>query len=162
MLCQHCKKKPATVNFVETINGDSFELHLCDACYAYKYGEFEAQAANAFLNGLFGNAAPAAKKCGVCGMSFGEYEKTGLLGCASCYDVFKEELLPYIEQIQRNVEHIGRVGTHSDEHDLRLKLKSLQEQLENALQRNDYVLAGKLNSQMQIIKKKLKGGRGDV
>lgn len=159
VLCQHCKKNPATVNFIEKINGESFELHLCAACYAYKYGEFEEQATNAILNGLFGFETPTKKRCGVCGMSFADYEKTGLVGCASCYDVFKEELLPSVARIQGKVEHVGRSGgDYSTEHDLRRNLKIMQDKLENALKAGNYAEAGRLNAQMKIIKKKLSGG----
>jgi protein arginine kinase activator len=163
MLCQHCKKNQATINFIETINGESCELHLCEQCYAYKYGEFEEQATNAFLNGLFGKYEPARKTCKVCGMSFADYEKTGLVGCASCYDVFKEELLPSIARIQGKVTHVGRAGgDYSSEHDLRIKLRQMQDKMENALRSGNYAEAGKINSQMNIIRKKLSGGERDV
>lgn len=163
MLCQHCKKNPATVNFIETVNGESFELHLCEQCYAYKYGEFEEQATNAFLNGLFGVPARGEKRCKVCGMRFSDYEKSGLVGCASCYDIFKEEILPSIARIQGKVRHVGKEGgDHSAEHDLRMKLKEMQEKLEIALRTGKYAEAGRLNAQMQVIKKKLLGGNGNV
>jgi protein arginine kinase activator len=159
MICQSCKKNVATVNFIEIINGDKCEVHLCDKCYAYKYGEFEEQATNAILNGLFGISQKEEKCCKVCGMRFSDYEKTGLVGCASCYDVFKEELLPSIARIQGKVNHVGKEGgDYSTEHDLRIKLKLMQEGLEQALRSGDYLQAGKLNEQMKAIKKKLSGG----
>jgi protein arginine kinase activator len=163
MICQHCKKNIATVNFIEKINGESFELHLCDECYASIYGEFEENTANAILSGLFGQPLRNEKKCKVCGMTFSEYEKTGLLGCASCYDVFKEELLPSIARIQGKTQHIGREGgDYSTEHDLRIKLKQMQESLEQALLSGNYAEASKINMRMTDIRKKLSGGRGNV
>jgi protein arginine kinase activator len=162
MICQHCKKNPATINFIETINGQSFELHLCKACYTYKYGEFEEQATNAVLNGLFGVPEVEAKTCKVCGMRFADYEKTGLVGCASCYDVFKDELLPAIARIQGKVVHVGKEGgDYSSEHDLRIKLKAMQEKLENALRSGNNMEASKLNAQMDVIRKKLSGRNGN-
>lgn len=163
-LCQHCKKRPATINFVESLNGDTVELHLCEACYQYKYGEFEQSAANAMFNGLFGYDRPVAQKtCKVCGLRLSDYEKTGLLGCPSCYDVFKEELMPSIARIQGKIQHVGREGgDYSTEHDLRRKLKELQGKLESALMQGDYAEAGKLNRQMTSIKKKIYGGGGNV
>lgn len=159
-VCQHCKKRPATINFIETVNGDTVELHLCDACYKYRYGEFEQSAANAVFNGLFGyEHAVAQKTCKVCGMRFADYEKTGLMGCPSCYDVFKDEIMPCIARIQGKTIHVGREGgNYSTEHDLRRQLKILQDRLENALIRGDYAEAGKLNRQMTVIKKKIGGG----
>lgn len=160
IMCQHCKKRPATVNFVDTVGGETVALHLCEQCYRYKYGEFESVTANAILSGLFGTSAPARSKvCKVCGMKFEDYERTGLLGCPSCYDVFKEELMPSIESIQGKTYHVGRAGgDHSSEHDLRLRLKSLQEQLEAALARGDYMAASRFNKRMTDIKKAINGG----
>ena len=159
MLCQHCRKNQATVNFIEKINGETFELHLCGSCYAYKYGEFESEYNGALLNGLFDSPARKGKTCKVCGTRLSDYEKTGLLGCASCYDVFKEELMPSIVRIHGKGEHVGKAGgDHSSEHDLRRTLSELQEKLEAALQSGDYLRAGRHNEQMKIIKKKLTGG----
>lgn len=159
LICQHCKKRPATVNFIETVGGETVALHLCEQCYQYKYGEFEQITANAVFNGLFDSPKPTKQKvCKVCGMRFEDYEKTGLMGCPSCYDVFKEEIVPYIARIQGKTVHIGKEGgDHSSEHDLRIRLKDLQEQLEVALMRGDFRAADKLNRQMTAIKKKMNG-----
>ena len=159
-LCQNCKKRESTFNFIETVGGETVELHLCEFCYRYKYGEFEAIASNAILGGLFGETAPAEqKKCKVCGMSFADYERTGLLGCPSCYDVFHEELLPSIARIQGKVTHVGREGgDYSSEHDLRRRLVELQEKLESAIKRGDFREAGRLNGQMTAIKRRINGG----
>lgn len=162
-ICQNCKKRPATKNFIESLNGETVELHLCDACYQYKYGEFEQSALNAMFNGLFGYDRPVEQKiCKACGMSLAEYERTGLLGCPSCYDVFKEELMPVIDRIHGNTRHVGKEGgDYTSEHELRLRLKELQTRLETALQRGDFAEAGKLNRQMTFIKKKIAGGGGN-
>ena len=149
VVCQNCKKRPATVNFIETVGGETVALHLCEQCY--------------MLNGLFGEPEqPVKKVCKVCGMRFEDYERTGLLGCPSCYDVFKEELLPSIQSIQGKTYHVGKEGgDHSSEHDFRLRLKSLQEQLESALTRGDYIAASRLNRHMTSIKNAIKGGDGN-
>ena len=161
--CQECGKREATVNFIENTAGGPVALHLCEQCYRYKYGEFEAAAANAFLSGLFDTQSAETRRrgkvCKGCGMRFEDYKNTGLLGCPSCYDVFKEDLMPVIEGIQGKTRHVGKGGgDHSSEHDLRLRLKNLQEQLEDALARGDYTAASKLNRQMTPIKNAIKGG----
>lgn len=159
-VCQNCKKREATFNFIETVGGETVELHLCEFCYKFKYGEFESIASNAFINGLFGEVKPAdSKTCKVCGTSFADYERTGLLGCPSCYDVFNEELLPTIMRIHGKITHVGREGgDHSSEHDLRRKLAELQQRLEDAIHRGDFREAGRLNEQMTSIKRRINGG----
>lgn len=161
MLCQHCKKNQATVNYVEIINGDKFESHLCASCYAAMYGDLNSPSNADIWAGLFGAPVKKRKKCPVCGTSYDDYERTGLLGCASCYDVFKEELIPSIRRIQGKVDHVGKVECNNDELGLHRRLKSLQEQLEAALREKRFEDAGRLNRQISEITKKLYGGEGD-
>ncbi len=158
MLCQHCKKNPAVVNYVEKINGNKFEYHLCAFCYADLYGELNNKANNSVWTGFFSTPVPRKKVCPVCGTSLTDFERTGLLGCASCYDVFKEELIPSILRIHGKTEHIGKVGKNMDELGLHRQLKNLQEQLENALRVKNFKEADRLNRQINAIKKTLHGG----
>ena len=43
MLCQRCKKNVATENYVEIINGEKFESHLCAKCSNEMYGELHSK-----------------------------------------------------------------------------------------------------------------------
>ena len=158
MLCQHCKKNPAVVNYFEIVNGNKFEYHLCAFCYADLYGELNNKVNNSVWAGLFANPMPRKKVCPVCHTTFADFERTGLLGCTSCYDVFKEELIPSILRIHGKVEHIGKVGKNMDELGLHRRLKSLQEQLETALRAKNFQEADRLNRQINAIKKTLHGG----
>ena len=151
MLCQHCKKNPAAVNYVEKVNGNKFEYHLCAFCYADLYGELNSKVNNNVWAGLFSQSSPRKKVCPVCRTTFADFERSGLLGCTSCYDVFKEELIPSVLRIHGKVEHIGKVGKNMDEHGLHRRLKSLQEQLENALRVKDFKEADRLNRQINEI-----------
>ena len=158
MLCQHCKKNPAVVNYFEKINGNKFEYHLCAFCYADLYGELNNKANAGLWAGLFSNPLPRKKVCPVCRTSFADFENTGLLGCPGCYDVFKEELTPSILRIHGKVEHIGKVGKNMDEHGLHRRLKTLQEELEGALRDKNFREASRLNREINAIKKTLQGG----
>ncbi len=160
MLCQRCKKNVATRNYVEIINGDKFESHLCNKCYQELYGELHSKLSDDVCAWLFGSSAPE-KSCPVCGTTYADYKRTGLLGCPSCYDVFKEELMPAISAIHGKTEHVGKVGANRDEKGLHRKLKSLQTQLENALREKRFNEAGKLNKSIYEISKELYGGKKD-
>ena len=158
MLCQHCKKNTATVSYVEIINGDKFESHLCASCYSELLGELGSKANNDLWAGLFGEPVKKEKRCTVCGTRYSDYEKTGLLGCPNCYDIFREELIPSIQRIQGKVNHVGKAANNNDELGLHRRLKSLQEQLEVALKERRYGEAGRLNMQINEINKRLYGG----
>ena len=160
ILCQHCKKNPATVNYVEIINGDKFEMHLCQSCYASLYGDLHSKANGDMWAELFGNPYAEKKVCPVCGTTYDDYERTGLVGCASCYDVFKDELLASIERIQGKIRHVGKVGTNKDELGLHRRLQTLKEELEIALREERYADAGRLNKRIKEISKTLFGSNG--
>lgn len=157
MLCQRCKKNVATEHFTDIINGDKFESHLCAKCSAEMNGGLNSKMNDAICAWLFGSAAPK-KVCPVCGTAYADYERTGLLGCASCYDVFKEELLPAIKAIHGRTEHVGKVETNNDKYGLYRQLKGLQEQLEVAMRERRYQDAGRLNRRILAINKQLFGG----
>lgn len=161
MLCQRCKKNTATVNYVEIVNGKKFACNLCAACYDEMYGELNSKANNDYWSSLFAPSKTPKKTCPVCGTSFADYENSGLLGCASCYDVFKDELLPAIRRIQGKVTHVGAPSANRDEYGLYRTLKTLQEQLETALKEKRYTDAGKLNRRINEINKKLFDGGGE-
>ncbi|MGN0805117.1 MAG: hypothetical protein ACI4MS_07015 [Candidatus Coproplasma sp.] len=159
MLCQNCKRRQATVNHSTVINGKTCEYNLCAMCADEMFGSFEQSFANGLASGLFDEQFKEEKVCPSCGMRFADFERSGLLGCPSCYDVFHEELLPYIAKIQNKTEHIGKEGgINTAEHDERIKLAKLQEAMENALGRGDFITANKINEQMNAIKKKNTGG----
>lgn len=40
------------------------------------------------------------KICGNCGYDFNEFLKTGYLGCSDCYQYFKKELEPHINEFR--------------------------------------------------------------
>lgn len=157
MLCQHCKKNPSTVDYFEIINGKKYESHLCSLCYADLYGELNSKTNNDIWAGLFGTSSRPAKVCPVCGTTYADYERSGLLGCTSCYDVFKEELIPCIRRIQGKVNHVGKADSNNDELGLHRKLKTLQEQLEKALKEKNFTEAGRLNKKIDAVKKMIKG-----
>ena len=159
MFCQHCKKNTATVNYVEIINGDKFESHLCEECYAMLGAELNSKSSGDLWADLFGTGNLIAHKvCPVCGTKFSDYERTGLLGCASCYDMFKEELMPVIKRIQGKTNHVGNAAENTDELGLHRKLKTLQEELEQALKERRYGDANRLNREIYKINKTLYGG----
>lgn len=155
MLCQHCKKNTATRNSVVIVGDKKFESHLCAGCYAALCGDMYS--ASDVLE-EFEDLLPAVKVCPVCGTAFTDYERSGLLGCASCYDVFKSELLPVIKSIHGKTEHVGKRGSNNDELGLHRRLKTLQKQLEDALREKRFSEAGKLNKRIDEITQTLYGG----
>lgn len=125
MVCS-CGKKEATVHLTEIISGQVKELHLCEACAKQQGADFKQflaplHGALPDLAGMFSKAmglAPGQEmKCVSCGMTMGDFERVGRLGCAQCYKTFSPYLMPLLKRIHRNNQHRGKrpiSGTTSD------------------------------------------------
>lgn len=119
MKCQKCNKNEANTHVKRVINGEFEEYHLCSECakemgYNNVFSDFTSSFADDF-NSLFGsffeNALPArtqATRCETCGTSYNDIASSGMMGCANCYDVFSDRILPTIRRIHGNTTHMGK------------------------------------------------------
>ena len=119
MLCQHCNHNEATTHVKTNINGKVTEYMLCADCaekmgYGNLFHGFTSSFADDF-NSLFGsffeNALPArtqATRCETCGSSYTDIQRTGMMGCADCYKLFENEIMPTIRKIHGNTTHCGK------------------------------------------------------
>ena len=111
MLCDNCKKNPATRHTVVLVNGEKKELHLCAQCAKNRGMPIDKlPALLVLLSGPKGqNNVVASRFCSNCGSNLKVLNETGLLGCADCYAALREELLPVIKRAQGGrLQHIGR------------------------------------------------------
>ena len=154
MLCQRCKKNQAVFISTEKINGKEIGYRLCPACHAQIFGTIETAINSDTFTELLGAKKKYARACPVCGATYADFERTGLLGCPSCYDVFKEELIPYIERIQGKTVHVGKVAVNVREQDVTRRLSHLQEELERAVKERRYTDAGRIYAKISEISKK--------
>lgn len=115
MKCQMCGKNPATTYVKVIVNGELTEYALCSECAQKKgYGSFLYPFAldfNSLLGTFFGDPVPERTdtvRCPGCGCSFGEIAQSGKVGCAECYNTFRDRLLPSIQRIHGNTKHFGK------------------------------------------------------
>lgn len=162
MLCQNCRKREATVSHTANIGGKVCAYHLCAFCADAMFSSFESSFTQGLDAGLLDEPEYEEKSCPLCGMRFSEYQRRGLLGCPTCYDVFHTELMPYVAKIQGKVTHVGASGGVSTaEHDEMIKLSALQKAMEEALARGDYAEAGRINRRIAAVRKTDGGSGGD-
>ena len=125
MLCDNCRKEEATVRYLENINGEKRELHLCEKC-SKKLGiedkmqihmglEFPSLFGGIFEELLKPDFMPLFNeikdiKCESCGISFDDIVNEGKLGCPKCYETFEDRLDPILKRIQGTNKHVGRLG----------------------------------------------------
>lgn len=115
MLCQYCGKNPAAVHVKSISDGKLTEFSLCAECAReLGCGNLLTGLGSGFsgvLRELFGNGQEEYEepRCGCCGTSFSDIAKSGKVGCAECYRVFNDRLLPLIQQIHGSVVYRGKI-----------------------------------------------------
>lgn len=89
--------------------------------------------------------------CNSCGMTFDEFRKGGLLGCADCYKTLERLLNPLLERAQEGAsKHIGKVPTRAGVDELRQqRLRQLRSELEQAVASEQYERAANLRDQLK-------------
>lgn len=114
MLCTNCKKNQATVYYSQNINGKKSEQALCPACYEKLKASADYPDFGDLLGSLFApkthNAlrSSTVKACTLCGSTWRDLRQSGKVGCAKCYEVFRDELESTVQSIHGRTAHVGR------------------------------------------------------
>ena len=166
MLCENCKKNTATTYFKQTVNGKTREVFLCSECAAKlglgdtfsNFGNF-GFGLSAMSDLLGGFSAPVAAKCPTCGISLNEVSKSGMMGCADCYDTFRDYLRRLLPRISGNKVHTGKVP-HAAKKEEKEDLPALKKRLEEAIKTENFEEATVLRDQIRALEaqKKEEGG----
>lgn len=167
MLCDKCGKQEATVKFVQIENNKKTELHLCRDC-AHGYPGFSTGFdLQHLLSSLFqsvglGQAvAPTVtiKTCPTCGRSIADIQKTGRLGCGSCYEAFREELNPVLRRLHGSGNHTGKVPARAfPKVRTARQMEELRRRLEECVRLEKYEEAAKYRDELRLLEKQLAGG----
>lgn len=164
MKCTVCNKDNAVYHYTSTVNGKSYEAHLCSEC-AKQHGLY----ANSFFesfdspfesDGVFGDlfggilgqhqiSSISGKVCDRCGMTYSTLKATGKVGCSKCYEVFKSSLLPTIHKIHGNVVHSGNTPENYKENTNSAKLEALKKELEVCIEKQEYEKAAVIRDRIR-------------
>ncbi|MFZ2658686.1 MAG: UvrB/UvrC motif-containing protein [Victivallales bacterium] len=177
MLCEICKKNEATIHIQEIINSQKKALNICQDCAAKKNGS------NGLFNGLnladilynissnlTVNGGKATSKvqepstpqvpnvtCSKCGWSTTNFSERGRLGCANCYNVFRDILSLALKNMHKGTLHVGKhPGTRSSEDDEAsrnaIEVMKMQKRLEDHILREEYEKAAELRDLIANLK----------
>ncbi len=152
--CSICGKN-ANVHLTQIVNSKIHKIDLCESC-AQKKGVTDPEGFS--LADLF-TKKPSAKtkdklnlQCPNCGLDTAEFRRSGRLGCANCYDVFKPLLLPMLEDMHEGTSHKGKVPTVAfSRQSNRMQLKELQDFLTKAIAEEAYEEAAKYRDQIKEL-----------
>lgn len=163
MKCQKCGANNANTHIKTIVNGEFKEYDLCSECakqmgYTNVFGDIENEFSN-FLGSFFGNVLPArtqATRCEFCGSSYSDIAKSGHVGCANCYSVFGDQLLPSIRRIHGNTAHCGKNSGKAEKQSVKpqeetkeQKLERLKSELDKAVQEQNFEHAAELRDKIR-------------
>ena len=97
--------------------------------------------------GLFGQQA-----CPDCGIKFVDFRNSHRLGCGRDYEVFREELMPLLENIHGETRHCGKTPrNYPKTKQAEAALTQLRQRLKRAVDREDYEEAARLRDQIRTL-----------
>lgn len=102
---------------------------------------------------------PSGKVC-VCGATYEDFRRTGLLGCARCYTTFREELTQIVACTQFGIRHVGRApsGNTGSLKALMNEQARLREEMEAAVRTGKEGEAVRLERALFEIDRLISGG----
>lgn len=158
MKCDFCDK-PAVVHEVRVANGVKQEQHLCEdhAAAAGFAHPTHPPIKKVLSKGLAAppgakTSASATRKlvCSGCGLSYGRFRQSGLLGCPQCYDAFEHRLARLIEQAQcGGAHHCGKTPQRAGGSiDRQRRIQQLVQALDQAVAAEQYERAAELRDRL--------------
>jgi len=156
MICEECKKKKSEFTFVEVVNGEKKKRHLCSDC-----AEKLAMAIPKIVGGV---TPPLRKlkeeekvKCPQCGMNYLEFEKRARFGCPQCYEVFKDQILPLLNELHGSTKYMGRrYSLDSRKASLIKKRIELEKKLKEAVKKEAFEEAARIRDKLRKLEEELK------
>ncbi len=162
--CDKCDR-PATHHSVEIVNKQKIEKHLCDVHAAEEGmavksvgGTQQHTPLNELLTNFVklhsgGPVATEDVRCEDCGLSFGEFRETSLMGCPNCYNAFEKPLEPLLERAHgSSTHHVGKVPRRGGASEMRQQqLLRMRRRLDEAVDSEDYELAARLRDELRRV-----------
>jgi len=165
MLCQLCSSQEAAVRFSQVVAGKKIEWALCKSCAEDKGLSNPLSSLPVLSGGLTSvELAPGSfrvangssnRRCDRCGMTYRDFEKTGLLGCAHCYTAFERELQSLLLRVHGSSKHIGSRPVRRRVRLERVDLQKLREELREAIAEEDFERAAQLRDVIRDIERGL-------
>ena len=158
MMCQECGQREASVCFTTLINGEKHEQYLCPECVAKKQLlKFDLSQLAGQLRKKLESPSESEEPvpdltCPECGLTYARFVKTGTLGCARCYDAFRE---PLGDRLLKKLGHMRYEGSApaqaNEEVSLRMERDKLKQRLPRAIEEESYEKAAVLRDRIRQL-----------
>ena len=155
--CERCAS-PATIHVTEVLGEGKFEEHhVCEQCYP-KYLHDSSPVGAGKTTGVVEAAVDPEdslfpqQACPECGLKFLDFRNTHRLGCANDYQVFRNELMPLLENIHGDTRHCGKTPRrYPQTKQAEAELLQLRQKLRRAIDREDYEEAARVRDQIKTL-----------
>ena len=156
MLCEECHKNTATVMITVMTGNETTTRHLCQECVEKMETSFAKGDMSSFLTSLLSILSTQPReevtKCDVCGLTSEEFQKTGKLGCAHCYEVFGDQLKPLLLRVHGRSQHAGRVPqTHVQLRAFEQSIQELKTRMDLAVLAENFEEAANLRDEIRAL-----------
>ncbi|MEG1071780.1 MAG: UvrB/UvrC motif-containing protein [Akkermansia sp.] len=178
--CEICSS-PSTVFLTQIVDGKTTEISLCTKC-AKERGLLDPEAfdlAEKLFSSTHGKSKKSEKltppdtssimdilhsssshlpltQCPTCGFTLDDYRKIGRLGCSHCYDVFMEEILPSLSEIQSGTTHSGKEPEQAEqiaqEAQAQQTLGQLEADIKRAIAQENYEEAARIRDAITALR----------
>jgi protein arginine kinase activator len=157
MLCQQCLKREAQFHSYRIINNELMSLHLCACCVENKKEGEEPNSIDDKLHSILDvllkkkahdQNSTERLRCESCGTTLDEYEKSGLLGCPRCYELFAETVFAGVHvdlPVSDPEEARSNAGTEF--------LQRLEIRLKKAVESEDFEEAAHIRDRINNLEK---------
>ena len=179
MICELCKKNPATIHIQEIVENKKKSMHICTECAEKKtdspllfdgnfnlaevlYSISEQMGLPGFgLKPVDGDAKAGESHeqekvtCMKCGWTLSQLRKNGRLGCSQCYKSFSKVLNDAFETMHRGKLHVGKKpgGKFNESSTVMLEVMNLKKELEELVQREEYEKAAVVRDKINTLTK---------
>ena len=104
-------------------------------------------------------AAGIETKCPLCGMTYFDFQKTGRLGCGTCYKTFERNLSELVRKIHGSDRHVGKMPFKGKETlDTQKELQRLKKELNELILAEEFEKAALIRDRVKELEKQLSGG----
>ncbi len=156
MLCEECGQNQASVVITVLVNGETATRHLCKGCVSKIQNSIQQGDIQGFLSSLMSSINQQEKApqltCSRCHLTYEEFQNTGKLGCAQCYEDFREQLKPLLSRIHGRTQHAGRMPLFNAQVQEKKKMiASLRSRMDQAVSAENFEEAAVLRDQLRQL-----------
>lgn len=165
-ICEDCGLREARFRFTEVDTGGRRSLLLCERC-----GEgrgvpvMESQGGRLDTREIWDEIVQRLAQrgeeenslaCPDCGLTFGSFERQGLLGCPRCYQTFMGDMTRLLKEYHGDSKHRGKMPRLFGRRiDLRHRILGLKENIQISVNNERFEEAARLRDEMRDIEDEL-------